>query len=141
MRRKLAIVGLAFTILVMPVSRLTVQAQPRTADAQSTARVQAEVTKRLANKKTKVKVKLRSRGKLKGRIDQADDSGFTITEDKTNKQTRLAYADVDEVKGRGGLSTVTKVLIVAGIAIGVLAIVAIVAVKNFDPFSGGITAR
>jgi small nuclear ribonucleoprotein (snRNP)-like protein len=140
MKRKLTIVGLAFTLLVMPVTRLTVQAQSGAADAQTT-KVKVEVAKRLANKKTKVKVKLRSGEQLKGQIDQSDDNGFTITQDKTNSQVKISYADVEKVSGRGGLSTAAKIGIVAAIVVGVLAIVVIVAVRTFDPFSGGITAR
>ena len=140
MKRKFAIVGLAFTLLVMPVTRLTVQAQSGGADAQTT-KVKAEVAKRVANKKTKVKVRMRSGEQLKGQIDQSDENGFTITQDKTNSQVKISYADVEKVSGRGGLSTAAKVGIIAGIAIGVLAIVVIVAVRNFDPFSGGITIR
>ena len=140
MRRRLAIVGLVFTLLVMPVARLTVQAQSGAADAQTT-KVKAEVAKRVANQKTKVKVKLRTGDELKGRIEQSDDNGFTITQDKTNSQVKISYADVEKVSGRGGLSTAAKIGIIAGVAIGVLAIVVIVAIRNFDPFSGGITAR
>ena len=140
MKRSLVIVGLAFTLLVMPLTRLTVQAQSGAGDTQTT-KVKAQVEKRLANQKTKVKVKLRSGEQLKGQLNQSDDTGFTITQDKTNSQTKISYADVEKVSGRGGLSTPAKIGIIAGIAVGVLAIVAIVAVRNFDPFSGGITVR
>ena len=138
MKRKLMIVGLALTLLVMPVTRLTVQAQSGAADAQTT-KVKAEVAKRVANNKTKVKVKLRTGEQLKGQINQSDDNGFTLTQDKTNSQMKLSYADVEKVSGRGGLSTAAKIGIVAAIAVGVLAIIAIVAVRTFDPFSGGIS--
>jgi hypothetical protein len=141
MKRKLVILGLAFTLLVMPVTRLTVQAQSGVADAQSSTKVKAEVAKRVASKKTRVKVKLRSGQQLKGQIDHSDESGFTITEHKTKKQVQVAYGDVEKVSGRGGLSTAAKVGIISAIAVGVLAIVVIVAVRNFDPFSGGITVR
>ena len=141
MKTKLKILVLAFTLALMPLTRMVVQARPQADDAQRTAKVKAEVAKRISNKKTKVKVKLQTGEKLKGRIDGADDNGFTVTEDKTNKQIQMSYAEVQEVKGRGGLSTPVKIAIVAGIAIGVLAIIAVVAVKTFDPFSGGITAR
>jgi hypothetical protein len=124
----------------MPVTRLTVSAQSGTADVQTT-KVKAEVAKRVANNKTKVKVKLRTGDELKGQIDQSDDSGFTLTQDKTNKPVHISYAEVQKVSGRGGLSTAAKIGIVAAIGVGVLAIVVIVAVRNFDPFSGGITAR
>ena len=140
MKRKLVIVGLAFTLLVMPLTRLNVQAQAGAGDAQTTE-VKAAVEKRLANKKTRVKVKMRTGEEVKGQIDQSDDNGFTLRQDKTNKQLQIAYADVEKVSGRGGLSTAAKIGIIAAIAVGVLAIVVIVAVRNFDPFSGGITIR
>jgi small nuclear ribonucleoprotein (snRNP)-like protein len=140
MKTKLMIAGLAFTLLVMPVTRLTIQAQSGATDTQTT-KVKAEVAKRLANKKTKVKVKLRSGEELKGQINQSDNNEFIFTPDKTNSQVKVSYADVEKVSGRGGLSTAAKIGIVAAIAVGVLAIVVIVAVRNFDPFSGGITAR
>lgn len=140
MNRRLAIVGLALTLLVVPVTRLTVEAQSGAADAQTT-KVKAEVAKRVANQKTRVKVKLRTGEEVKGKIDQSDDNGFTLTQDKTNKQVQISYAEVEKVSGRGGLSTAAKIGIIAAIAVGVLAIVAIVAVRNFDPFSGGITVR
>lgn len=140
MKRKLVIFGLAFTLLVMPQTRLTVSAQSGAADAQAT-KVKTEVAKRVANNKTKVKIKLRSGEQLKGQINQSDDNGFTLAQDKTNKQVQISYAEVQKVSGRGGLSTAAKIGIIAGIAVGVLAIVVIVAVRNFDPFSGGITVR
>lgn len=140
MKTKLMIVGLALTLLVMPVARLTAHAQSGPADAQ-TAKAKAEVAKRMANKKTKVKVKLHSGEELKGQINQSEDDGFTFTQDKTNSRVKVSYADVEKISGRGGLSTAAKIGIVAAIAVGVLAIVVIVAVRNFDPFSGGITVR
>lgn len=139
MRTKLTIVGLAFTLLALPVFRLAAHAQSGAADA--TTKVKTEVAKRLANKKTKVKVKMRTGEEVKGQIDQSDDNGFTLTQDKTNKKVQISYAEVLKVTGRGGLSTAAKIGIVAAIAVGVLAIVVIVAVRNFDPFSGGITVR
>src|SRR5687768_2442609 len=103
MKRRLTIVGLAFTLLVVPQTRLTVPAQSGGADVQTT-KVKAEVAKRLANKKTKVKVKMRTGEEVKGQIDQSDDNGFTITQDKTNSQVKISYAEVEKVSGRGGLS-------------------------------------
>ena len=140
MKSRLSIAGVALMLVLAPLARVA-QAQPQSPDEQKTAGIKAAVEKRLANKKTKVKVKLRSGEQLKGRIDQSDDSGFTITQDKTKGPVKISYADVEKVSGRGGLSTAAKIGLIAGIAVGVLAIIAIVAVKNFDPFSGGITAR
>jgi len=136
MKSRLSIAGVALMLVLAPLMQVA-QAQPQ----QGAASVKATVEKRLANKKTKVKVKLRSGEDVKGRIDQSDDNGFTLTQDKTNKQVQISYADVEKVSGRGGLSTAAKIGIVAAIALGVLAIVVIVALRNFDPFSGGITVR
>ena len=139
LKKKLTVCSVALMFVLMPLVR--VAAQTQAADAERLAKVKAAVAKRVADRKTKVKVKLRTGEEVKGRIDQSDDNGFTVTQDKTSKQVQIAYADVDKVSGRGGLSTGAKIGIIAGIAIGVLAIVVIVAIRNFDPFSGGITAR
>jgi len=140
MKSRLSIAGVALMLVLAPLTRVA-QAQPQSRDEQNTARSKATVEKRLTNKKTKVKVKLRTGEEVKGQIDQSDENGFTLTQDKTNKQVQISYAEVQKVSGRGGLSTAAKIGIIAAIAVGVLAIVVIVAVRNFDPFSGGITVR
>ncbi|MFY9618494.1 MAG: hypothetical protein WAM70_22290 [Pyrinomonadaceae bacterium] len=140
LKSRLSIAGIALMLVLAPLMRVA-QAQPQSPDEQKTASIKATVAKRLANKKTRVKVKLRTGEEVKGQIDQSDDNGFTLTQDKTNKQMQISYAEVEKLSGRGGLSTAAKIGIIAAIAVGVLAIVAIVAVRNFDPFSGGITVR
>ena len=131
---------LAFLLILMPLARAA-QAQAKSGAVDQTAKVKSEVAKRVDNKKTRVKIKLRNGDELKGRIDQAADNTFTITQDKTGKKIELVYSDVAEVKGRG-MSTLTKVGIVAGVAVVVLAVAVVVALKNFDPFSnGGIVPR
>jgi hypothetical protein len=137
--RQLKAIVLALILVVLPLTR-TVQGQSQISDVDRAARVKSEVTKRLSNKKTRVKIKLHDGGEVKGRLQQATDDRFTLVEDKTGKQVELAYGAVDKVSGRG-MSTLTKVGIGAAVAVGVVAIVVIVALKNFDPFSGGITAR
>ena len=127
-------------LVLTPLTRVA-QAQSQSRDEQKAASIKATVEKRLANQKTKVKVKLRTGEEVKGKIDQSDNNGFTLTQDKTNKQVQLSYAEVEKVSGRGGLSTAAKIGIIAAVAVGVLAIVVIVAIRNFDPFSGGITVR
>ena len=91
----------------------------------------------LGHNKARVKIRLRNGEELKGRIDQAGDDTFTITQDKSGKKIELAYGEVAEVKGRG-MGTLTKVGIVVGVAVVVLAVAVVVALKNFDPFRGGI---
>ena len=131
---------LAFLLIFMPLARAA-QAQAKSGAVDQTAKVKSEVAKRVDNKKTRVKIKLRNGEELKGRIDQASDNTFTITQDKTGKKVELVYSEVAEVKGRG-MSTFTKVGIIAGVAVVVLAVAVVVALKNFDPFSnGGIVPR
>ena len=140
MKKKVMVASVALLLVLAPLMRVA-QAQPQSRDEQKTASIKATVEKRLANKKTRVKVKLRTGEEVKGQIHQSDDRGFTLTQDKTNKQVQISYAEVEKVSGRGGLSTAAKIGIIAGIAVGVLAIAVIVALRNFDPFSDGITAR
>ena len=140
MKKKVMFANVAFILVLAPLMRVA-QAHPQSRDEQKTASIKATVEKRLANKKTRVKVKLRTGEEVKGQIHQSDDSGFTLTQDKTNKQVQISYVEVQKVSGRGGLSTAAKIGIIAGIAVGVLAIAVIVALRNFDPFSGGITVR
>ena len=136
MQTRLKALSLALMLLVVPLSRVA-HAQAPANDAENTAKIKAEVAKRIAGKKTKVKIKLRNGEELKGRIDQADDNGFTVTEDKTGKQTQVSYGEVARVKGRG-MGTGTKIAIIVGVAVVVVAVVGVIAVKNADFFSGGI---
>ena len=140
LKSRLSIAGVALFLVLAPLMRVA-QAQPQSRDEQKTASIKATVEKRLASNKTRVKVKMRTGEEVKGQIHQSDDSGFTLTQDKTNKQVQISYVEVQKVSGRGGLSTAAKIGIIAGIAVGVLAIAVIVALRNFDPFSGGITVR
>jgi sRNA-binding regulator protein Hfq len=133
---RLKFLTLAFLLIFVPLARAS-QAQPQSGAVVQTAKVKSEVAKRLDNQKARVKIKLRNGEELKGRIDQADDDTFTITQDKTGKKVQLAYSEVAEVKGRG-MGTFTKIGIVVGIAAVVVAVAVAVAIKNFDPFKGGI---
>ena len=89
-----------------------------------TAKVKAEVVSRLTKKEEHVKVKLRNGSQLKGRITQTGENSFTLTQDKTHTSTEIAYADVQNVEGRG-MSKTKKGLIAAGIGVGI--VIAVVA--------------
>ena len=133
---RLTALSLAFILWFAPLTR-AVHAQPESGDTDKTPKVKSEIAKRVADKKTRVKIKLRNGGELKGRIERADENGFTITEGKTGKTVELAYSEIEKVNGRG-LGKGAKIGIVAAIAVGVLAIVVVVSLKNFDPFKGGL---
>ena len=139
MKKSLKVVCLTFMLVFVPLAQV-MHAQPQSTDIQKTAKVKSDITKRVATNKTRVKLKLRNGEELKGRIDRADDNGFTVTEDKTGKQIQMSYTEVDGVKGRG-LGSGAKIGIIAAVVVVVVVVVAVINVKNIDPFQGGITAR
>lgn len=112
MARRLKILSLALIVILAPLSP-AVRAQGPADDVEKTAKIKAEIAKRVSNKKTRVKIKLRDGAELKARITQAGEDSFTVTDDKTGKQTELVYGDVAAVKGRG-MSTGLKIGIIAG---------------------------
>jgi len=100
-------------------------------------KVKAEVTRRISGKKERVTVKLQNGSEVKGSLVQAGDDSFTLADQKTGKQTSIAYSEVAKVNGRG-LSKWTKIGIVVGVGVVVLAVVAAVSLRHFDPFEHGI---
>ena len=131
---RLKSLALTLTLIVVPLAQ---SARAQSSGVDNTAKIKSEVAKRIANKKNHVNIELRNGDKLKGRLEQADDNKFTLRQDKTGNKVELSYADVLKVKGQG-LGTGAKIGIVVAVAAGVVAVVVVVALKNFDPFSGGI---
>ena len=119
MKTRLTIISLSLLLFFGPLAQAASAQQP-SADLEKTMKVKSEVASRVTNKKTRIKIKLRNGEELKGRITQTDENRFAITDEKTGKQTELAYNEVATVKGRGGLST--------GWKIGIISIVAVVVV-------------
>ena len=136
---KIKSLALSFSLVLVPFLHLA-YAQPQYSNAETIEKVKSAVARRIANKKTRVEIKLRDGDKVKGNIEQANDDGFTLTEDKTGRKLQMSYNSVEKVSGRG-MSTLTKIGIVVGVAVVVVAVAVAVAIKNFDPFEGGITAR
>jgi sRNA-binding regulator protein Hfq len=95
-----------------------------------TAKVKAEVTNRLNKKEGHVKVKLRNGSEVKGHITQTSENGFTVADEKTRSRTDIAYADVQNVEGRG-MSKTKKVLIGVGIGVAVFAGMVAYALTHF----------
>ena len=128
---------LAFALILVPLVR-TANARPQSlTDIERAEKVKADVTRRIANKKEKVTVKLQSGAEVKGRLTQAGANSFFITDQKSGTQTEIAYSDVAKVKGKG-LSKWTKIAIVTGVAVTVVAVIGVISFKNFDPFEHGI---
>ncbi|HEV7375477.1 MAG TPA: hypothetical protein VGN95_12210 [Pyrinomonadaceae bacterium] len=95
-------------------------------------KIKADVAKRVG-KKSRATVKLQDGSKLKGRITQAGEDSFTLTDSKTGQTSTLAYRDVTKVEGQG-LSLSAKIAI--GVGIAVVAFVLIVAIGIAS--SGGL---
>lgn len=69
----------------------------------------------------RVEVKLKDKTKLKGYVSEVGDEGFSVVDAKTGTETRVAYPQVQKVKGHN-LSTGAKVAIGLGVAVAVLVI-------------------
>ena len=119
MKRTPTILFLALAISLCPLGPAA-----RAQQVDQTTKVKAEVVNRLNKKEGHVKVKLRNGSEVKGHITQTSENGFTVANDKTRASTDIAYADVQNVEGRG-MSKKKKVLI--GVAIGAGAFIAVVA--------------
>jgi small nuclear ribonucleoprotein (snRNP)-like protein len=89
--------ALVLTLIVVPLAQV---AHPQAHGVDNAARIKSEVAKRLANKKTRVKIKLVTGEELKGRLDRADDSAFTVIDDETGRKVDVAYNAVEKLSGR-----------------------------------------
>jgi hypothetical protein len=78
-----------------------------------------KVTKYSEGKNPIVVVKLKNGEKLKGRVGQVSEDGFTIAYKDGRPLTTVAYADVAEVK-KAGLHPLIVVGIVGGVVFGIL---------------------
>ena len=93
-----------------------------TSTAQQAEKIKAEVERRGAGEKSRVKVRLRDKTEVKGHISQIDATSFQVTDDKTGKVMTLAYTDVGKVGGRG-MSRNTKMVIFIGVGVAATAII------------------
>jgi sRNA-binding regulator protein Hfq len=131
---KLLPIVLMLALFFAPVRRAAL-AQPLT--DRSVEKIKGDIARRLRDERTNVTVRLRNGSELKGRITQAAENMFTLREKKTGTNRYLSYADVTKVKGQG-LSKGAKFGILTAIVSGALIIGALVSLKNFDPFEGGL---
>jgi hypothetical protein len=91
-------------------------------NAQPAEKIKAEVERRGAGAKSRVKVRMRDKTEVKGYISQVDTSYFQVTDEKTGKAMTLAYADVEKVGGQG-MSRNTKMVIFIGVGIAAAGII------------------
>jgi hypothetical protein len=89
--------------------------------SQSVEIIRAQIARLGVGKEARVKIKLRDNTKLEGYINQTSEDSFTILDSKTGASRIVAYSEVTQVSKQGnGLSTMTKVVLGAAIATGVV---------------------
>jgi hypothetical protein len=87
------------------------------------AQAKAEIERRGAGEKSRIKVRLRDHSELKGYISRIDATSFELTDSKTLARQTIPYVDVDRVRGPG-LSVGGKVAVgavLAGALVGIFA--------------------
>ncbi|MDI1243641.1 MAG: hypothetical protein PSX80_17155 [bacterium] len=126
MKLKFAFVLLAGIALLTNGSAITLA---RSANRDRVDKIKSNVQRRLQNGKTEVKVEKFDGTKIKGKITQADDIGFTFVESETNRSSVIAYSDTKKVKGTGW-PTSAKIGIGVGVAAAATLVVLVVAFKN-----------
>jgi hypothetical protein len=115
----LLLVGLLVNFVGMTTAYAASKAEK---EARFCEKVKANVLKFGTGEGARVKVKLRDKTKLEGYISAADEEGFTVTDLKTGNATRVAYPQVQTVKGHN-LSTGAKIAIGVGIAAAIIFII------------------
>ena len=129
MFKKLITLLLAAALLSHLFAAPALAARPGQTDSERTAKVKAGVVRRGTGERSRVTVKLRDGTKLKGYISRAGDDSFAVTDTGTGRTSTVAYGDVAQVKGRGGLSTAAKI----GIGVGIGLVVIIVGLRAGGP--------
>ena len=90
-------------------------------EAAFVAKLKEGVAKLGTGTEARVEVKLKDKTKLKGYVSAVGDEGFSVVDAKTGTTTRVAYPQVQKVKGHN-LSTGAKIAIGLGVAVAVLVI-------------------
>jgi hypothetical protein len=100
--------------------------QGKETETAQAVKIKAQVQKRGAGEKSRVRVTLGNGTVVKGYISKIDDSSFDVNGSKSGQATSISYTDVQKIQGPG-LSTGAKVGI--GVAIGVAIVVVVIVVE------------
>jgi hypothetical protein len=92
----------------------------QTAETPQVAKIKAQVQKRGAGEKSRVRVTLGNETMMRGYISKIDETSFVVNASKSGQATSVSYADVQKVQGPG-LSTGAKVAIVVVVGVAVAA--------------------
>jgi hypothetical protein len=94
--------------------------QGQAAETPQVAKIKAQVQKRGAGEKSKVRVTLANGTMVKGYISKIEDSSFEVNASKNGQPASISYTDVSKIQGPG-LSTGAKVAIVVVVGLAVVA--------------------
>ena len=87
------------SLLVIAVTSTSSLAQEQSVTDQTLAEnVKLKVTKLGLGKRTRVEIKLKKNGKLKGYIGQIGENGFTVVDSKHGTVTPVPYSEVQQIK-------------------------------------------
>ena len=116
--------------LVVVLLHGSLMAQPQSqVPLQSPAKMQ-QVLRKAQDKDKAVKAtlnnKIDNQTQFTGKVSEISDAGFTLTDPKSGKATKLAYADVVQVKQKG-LSKGAKIAIGVGVGVAVVMVVSVAA--------------
>lgn len=117
MRQKLQSL-IALSLLFSLVCYTSAVASPaQEDDAKSKAKVKYALIEIGTGLNARVEIKLRDKTKLKGYVSELDDDHFTLVQDKTGASTRIAYQQVQKVKGQRRLNKdrILAVVILGGL--------------------------
>jgi hypothetical protein len=112
-------------VTILAVNLLCVTLVPAQNRNLSSDEAKAQISKLGTGPKARVDVKLRDGTKLTGYVSERQDDYFIVTDAKTGNATKVAYAEVIQVKARKN-SSGAKILI-RGLALlaGVIAVIVI----------------
>ena len=99
--------------------------QPDQTSAERIASLKQQVVRIPAGAVTEVKLHQKGSKKITGRLGSITDEGFEIQTVESGKVSseKLAFADVESVKEKHGMSLLTKTLIVTLAVVGALALI------------------
>ena len=122
MFKKILSLALVAALVVVAGPAASVRAASKSEkEARFVEKVKQGIAKIGTGTEARVEVKLRDKTKLKGYVAEAGEDGFSVVDAKTGTTTKVAYPQVQKVKGHN-LSTGAKIAIGLGVAVAVLVI-------------------
>ena len=112
MSKKLIALAVATALLCVICARPAAARTGEDEQARLAAKVKSAVAKLGTGPDARIEVKLLDKTKLKGYVREANSESFVVVDEKTGTSTQLAYAQVQQAKGRNRLSG-DKILAVA----------------------------